>query len=79
MAKLTTEREKIEKDIERLKKRIDGLNDQISLQANKIGNTNILIVIAREEKVLQAQIGRKKKALKNLEDLRRRMIEARDN
>lgn len=73
MAKILSDKELVGKEIERLKKRIDSLNDSISLQANKIGNTNVLIVIAREEKILQDRINRKKVALENLDALKRKM------
>lgn len=79
MAKILSNNDPIGKDIERLKKRIEGLNDAISLQANKIGNTSVLIIIAREEKILQNQIMRKKTALQNLADLKKKRLQARND
>lgn len=73
MAKALTDSELVGKEIERLKKRISNLNDSITLQANKIGNTNVLIVIAREEKILQDRIERKKQAIEDLDTLRKKM------
>lgn len=73
MNKVLTEAELIGKEIERLKKRILNLNDSITLQAKKIGNTNVLMVIAREEKILQDRIERKKQAIENLDLLRKKM------
>ena len=78
MAKILSNNDRIGKDIERLKKRIEGLNAAISLQANKIGNTSVLIVIVREEKILQNQITRKKTALKSLADLKKKRLQARN-
>ena len=72
MVNETSSKEQLAKEIERLRKRIKNLNDSISLQANKIGNTNMLIVIAREEKILRDRIDRKKKALTDLVSLRKR-------
>lgn len=71
MANETRSKEQLAKEIDRLRKRIKNLNDSISLQANKIGNTNMLIVIAREEKILRDRIERKKKALTDLTSLRK--------
>lgn len=73
MTKVLNDGEAVSKEIERLRKRIDNLNGSISLQANKIGNTNILMVIDREEKILQDRIRRKKKALEDLDALKRQM------
>jgi len=73
MNKVLTEAELLGKEIERLKKRILTLNDSITLQAKKIGNTNVLMVIAREEKILQDRIERKKQAIENLDLLRKKM------
>lgn len=74
MAETIPEQERIHKEIERLKKKIQYLNDVIALQANKIGSTNVLVLFAREEKILQDRIQRKKQALKDLEVLRRQML-----
>ncbi|MCK5740027.1 hypothetical protein KAH55_12625 [bacterium] len=71
MADVNSSKEQLAKEIDRLRKRIQNLNDSISLQANKIGNTNMLIVIAREEKILRDRIDRKKKALTDLTSLRK--------
>jgi len=79
MAKALTAKEKIEKEIDRIRKRIVSLNEAISLQANKIGNTNTLLVIAREEKILKDQIKRKKQALENLKELKKKILEANNN
>jgi len=73
MARVLNDMESLGKEIERLKKRIHSLNGSISLRANKIGNTNILNVIAREEKMLQDQINRKKQAIEDLEALKKKM------
>jgi hypothetical protein len=73
MNKVLTEAELLGKEIERLKKRILSLNDSITLQAKKIGNTNVLMIIAREEKILQDRIERKKQAIGNLDLLRKKM------
>ena len=75
MAKVLSDTELLGKEIERLKKRIMNLNDSISLQANKIGNTSVLNVITREEKILQDRINRKKQAIENLELLKRKMVD----
>lgn len=75
MAKVLSDTELLGKEIERLKKRIMSLNDSISLQANKIGNTSVLNVITREEKILQDRINRKKQAIENLELLKRKMVD----
>ncbi len=73
-----TEDEKlvIQKKIERLKKRISNLNDMISLQANKIADTNTLIVISRDENILLNRIQKKKDAIEQLEGLKRELIES---
>ena len=75
MTKILSDTELLGKEIERLKKRIHNLNDSISLQANKIGNTTILKVITREEKILQNRIQRKKQAIEDLEALRKKMLD----
>ena len=73
---ITTEEEKqvIEKKIEKLKKRIDNLNEGISLQANKIADTMTLMVISRDENLLLDRIQKKKKAIEELSELRRELI-----
>lgn len=79
MAKALSEKEQIEKEMDRLKKKIDSLNKAISFQANKIGNTNVPLIIAREEKVLKDHIKRKKQALENLKQLKQKKLEADKN
>jgi hypothetical protein len=73
---ITSEDEKqvIEKKIDKLKKRIDTLNKAISLQANKIADTNTLMVISRDENILLDRIQKKKKAIEELSELRRELI-----
>ncbi|MBN2010615.1 hypothetical protein JW960_14810 [candidate division KSB1 bacterium] len=71
------ERLVIEKKIERLKKRISSLNDAISLQANKIADTNTLIVISRDENILLNRIQKKREAIEQLDGLKRELIETR--
>ena len=68
------ERLVIEKKIERLKKRISNLNDAISLQANKIADTNTLIVISRDENILLNRIHKKKEALDQLNSFKHELI-----
>jgi len=73
---ITSEEEKqvIEKKIDKLKKRIDTLNKAISLQANKIADTNTLMVISRDENLLLDRIQKKKKAIEELAELRYELI-----
>lgn len=73
---MTSEEEKqvIEKKIDKLKKRIVSLNEAISLQANKIADTNTLMVISRDENILLDRIQKKKKAIEELAELRRELI-----
>jgi len=73
---ITTEDEKqvIEKKIEKLKKRINNLNEGISLQANKIADTMTLMVISRDENLLLDRIQKKKKAIEELSVLRRELV-----
>ena len=77
---ITTEEEKqdIEKKIDKLKKRIDTLNKAISLQANKIADTNTLMVITRDEGLLLDRIQKKKKAIEELAELRYELIPPRN-
>ena len=77
---ITSEEEKqvIEKKIDKLKKRIDNLNKAISLQANKIADTNTLMVITRDEGLLLDRIQKKKKAIEELAELRYELIPPRD-
>ena len=77
---ITTEEEKqvIEKKIDKLKKRIASLNDAISLQANKIADTNTLMVISRDENILLDRIQKKKKAIEELAELRYELIPPRE-
>lgn len=74
IAEIIPDPERIQKEIERLKKKIHYLNDVIALQANKVGSTNVLVLFAREEKILQDRIQRKKQALKDLEGLQKQML-----
>jgi len=78
---ITTEEEKqvIEKKIDKLKKRIDSLNKAISLQANKIADTNTLMVISRDENLLLDRIQKKKKAIEELAELRYELIPRRES
>ncbi len=73
---MTNEEDKqvIEKKIDKLKKRIVHLNKAISLQANKIADTNTLMVISRDENILLDRIQKKKKAIEELAELRRELI-----
>lgn len=73
---ISTEDEKqvIEKKIEKLKKRINTLNEGISLQANKIADTMTLMVISRDENLLLDRIQKKKKAIEELSELRRELV-----
>jgi len=64
----------LEKKIDKLKKRITSLNEGISLQANKIADTMTLMVISRDENVLQDRIQKKKKAIEELVILRRELV-----
>jgi hypothetical protein len=77
---ITTEEEKqvIEKKIDKLRKKIDSLNKAISLQANKIADTNTLMVISRDENILLDRIQKKKKAIEELAELRYELIPPRD-
>lgn len=77
---ITTEEEKqvIEKKIEKLKKRIDSLNESISLQANKIADTMTPMVISRDENILMERIHKKKLAITELMELKRELIIAPD-
>jgi hypothetical protein len=77
MVHTAEERLVIEKKIERLKKRISTLNDAISLQANKIADTNTLIVISRDENILLNRIQKKREAIEQLDGLKRELIEKR--
>jgi hypothetical protein len=73
---ITTDDEKqvLEKKIDKLKKRITSLNEGISLQANKIADTMTLMVISRDENILQDRIQKKKKAIEELVTLRRELV-----
>ncbi|HEX9974395.1 MAG TPA: hypothetical protein VGD14_20165 [bacterium] len=73
---ITTDDEKqvLEKKIDKLKKRINSLNEGISLQANKIADTMTLMVISRDENILQDRIQKKKKAIEELVTLRRELV-----
>jgi hypothetical protein len=64
----------LEKKIDKLKKRITSLNEGISLQANKIADTMTLMVISRDENILQDRIQKKKKAIEELVILRRELV-----
>ena len=77
---ITTEEEKqvIEKKIDKLRKKIDHLNKAISLQANKIADTNTLMVISRDENILLDRIQKKKKAIEELAELRYELIPPRE-
>jgi len=77
---VTTENEKqeLEKKIFKLKKRIHSLNEAISLQANKIADTMTLMVISRDENILQDRIQKKKKAIEELSTLRRELAASQD-
>jgi len=68
------EKQVIEKKIDKLKKRINNLNEAISLQANKIADTMTLMVISRDENILLDRIQKKKKAIEELSALRRELI-----
>lgn len=65
------EQQVLEKKIDKLKKRIISLNQGISLQANKIADTNTLMVISRDENILLDRIQKKKKTIEELSELRR--------
>ena len=73
---ISTEEEKqvVEKKIEKLKKRINYLNESISLQANKIADTLTPMVISRDENILLDRIQKKKTAVVELSDLERELI-----
>jgi len=77
---IATEDEKhvLEKKIDKLKKRITSLNEAIFLQANKIADTMTLMVISRDENILQDRIQKKKKAIEELVTLRRELNAALD-
>jgi predicted nucleic acid-binding Zn-ribbon protein len=77
---IATEDEKyvLEKKIDKLKKRINSLNEAIFLQANKIADTMTLMVISRDENILQDRIQKKKKAIEELVTLRRELNAAQD-
>ncbi len=68
------EKQVIEKRIVKLKKRIDYLNESISLQANKIADTLTPMVISRDENILLDRIQKKKTAVVELSDLKRELI-----
>jgi len=72
------EKEVIEKKIEKLKKRINDLNEAISLQANKIADTMTLIVISRDENILLNRINKKKAAIQELANLRKELLPQRE-
>jgi hypothetical protein len=72
------EKHVLEKKIDKLKKRINYLNEAISLQANKIADTMTLMVISRDENILQDRIQKKKKAIEELVTLRRELNASRD-
>jgi hypothetical protein len=72
------EKHVLEKKIDKLKKRINSLNEGISLQANKIADTMTLMVISRDENILQDRIQKKKKAIEELVTLRRELNASRD-
>ena len=73
---ISTEEEKqvVEKKIVKLKKRINYLNESISLQANKIADTLTPMVISRDENILLDRIQKKKTAVVELADLKRELI-----
>lgn len=73
---ISTDEEKqvIEKRIVKLKKRIDYLNESISLQANKIADTMTPMVISRDENILLDRIQKKKTAVTELAGLKRELI-----
>jgi uncharacterized protein YlxW (UPF0749 family) len=77
---ITTDDEKqvLEKKIDKLKKRITSLNEGISLQANKIADTMTLMVISRDENILQDRIQKKKKAIEELVTLRRELVASKE-
>ena len=68
------EKQAIKKKIDKLKKRIDYLNESISLQANKIADTLTPMVISRDENILLDRIKKKKTAVVELADLKRELI-----
>lgn len=68
----------LEKKIDKLKKRIHSLNESIALQANKIADTMTLMVISRDENILQDRIQKKKKAIEELVSLRRELAASKE-
>jgi hypothetical protein len=72
---ITNEEEKqvIARKIEKLKKRINSLNESISLQANKIADTMMPMVISRDETILYDRIRKKKEAIEELAKLKREL------
>ncbi len=72
---ITNEEEKqvIARKIEKLKKRINSLNESISLQANKIADTMMPMVISRDETILYDRIRKKKEAIEELSKLKREL------
>lgn len=73
---ISTEENKqiLEKKIEKLKKKIDSLNESISLQANKIADTMTPMVISRDENILLDRIQKKKEAVTEFAALKREWI-----
>jgi hypothetical protein len=74
MISTVEEKQVIEKKIEKLKKRVESLNESISLQANKIAGTWTPMVISRDENILLTRIQKKKLAISELSDLKRELI-----
>jgi hypothetical protein len=74
MISTVEETQVIEKRIEKLKKRVESLNESISLQANKIAGTWTPMVISRDENILLTRIQKKKLAISELSDLKRELI-----
>ena len=74
MISTVEEKQVIEKRIEKLKKRVESLNESISLQANKIAGTWTPMVISRDENILLTRIQKKKLAISELSDLKRELI-----
>ena len=72
---ISNEKEKqvIVRKIEKLKKRINSLNESISLQANKIADTMTPLVISRDETILYDRIRKKKEAIEELAALKREL------
>lgn len=68
----------LEKKIDKLKKRIHSLNESIALQANKIADTMTLMVISRDENILQDRIQKKKKAIEELVSLRKELAASKE-